>query len=287
MGEQPDFTKNFDRLQVDLLAGFPSMGIKASNRRGDTLLCSSDHSPRRECAERPGRMVRRRAFHPSLLCAFALAIKRPHCVICDNRGFVAKPRLTSAKTARHPQHGSTDMSVLQQPRTISLPLPAQTRWSVCYKGQPIGLISPDGDCTATLRLPTSYSVTPYHGQLEGPGWLTLKVGPDTSIALSALGLSIGTIDLDRSVQFSSRFPRWIEITRVSPVETPSPSSCSRASQSAEPPGSPRGAQSDFDHRCDPRGPWARKSDRNKCGSHSQDLRHRERARRGGCKPQPS
>jgi hypothetical protein len=29
VGEQPDFTEDLDRFQVDLLASFPSMGIKA------------------------------------------------------------------------------------------------------------------------------------------------------------------------------------------------------------------------------------------------------------------
>ena len=199
----------------------------------------------------------------------------------------AIPPSRSRKPARYAQHGSTDMNAHQQPHPTSVMLTAETRWSVCYRGEFLGLISTDGACTASFRLPIGYSIMPYHGQTPGPGWLTLKLGPDTSMALSTIGLCIGTIDFDRPVRVSSRFPRWIEITRVSPIETSSPSSGGRPTQSTEASRPPRPAQSDFDHRCDPRGPRGRKDDRNKSSSHSSDTRHRDRVRPGGCKSQSS
>jgi hypothetical protein len=177
------------------------------------------------------------------------------------------------------------MSAHHQTRTMLMP--AHTRWSVCYKGQSIGLMSPDGACEASFRLPVGYSIMPYHGHVDGPGWLTLKVGPDTSIALAALGVSIGTIDFDRSVRVSSRFPRWVEIGRVSPVETSSSAGRARAGQSVAPPQSLCVARSEFGHRCDPRGPQRRKDDGQNIGAYPLDTRPRDRGRPGGCKSQPS
>ncbi len=160
------------------------------------------------------------------------------------------------------------MDAHRQPGTTSLHMPAHTRWSISYKGYVLGLITPDGACTASFRLPANYSITPYQGHVDGPGWLTLKFGPDTAMALSALGLSIGTVGFNRSVRVSSRFPRWVEITRLSTMETTSPADRAGVSPSGESPQLPR----DTDHRCDPRRPWGHFDDRTQTGAYSLDTR---------------
>jgi hypothetical protein len=172
------------------------------------------------------------------------------------------------------------------PHDRPMPMAARTRWSVGYQGQSIGLISPNGACTARFRLSAGYSITPYHGHVEGPGWLTLKVGPETSLALSALGFSIGTIEVDRTVRLSSRFPRWVEITRVQPVGGLPPAGNACVGQSREPPTSRRDARIEFDDRSDPREPRRRQECADVSVFHSLESRQPDRWLSASANPGP-
>ena len=158
---------------------------------------------------------------------------------------------------RELQHGSHDMRCTP---FLSLRLPAharQDRWGLSHEGQFLGLFSPDRSCFATFFLRPEYSIDELLEDVEGPGFLVLKGGPDEPIALSIRGVTIAMIHFDRPVKWSSSLPRWIDITRRPSCELP----VSGEPCDPTPPGgpchpertrSPGSHRTEFDGRCDPR-----------------------------------